>query len=90
MAKSMFQELRLGVCNSCEFKIEGLCALCGCEVENLTADPSSNCPASPHRWVALMAQSKVGGNEQPGPQQVQNPAETIPSTKPGCKTCGRN
>ena len=49
-------EARLKICNSCEFLVEGLCSLCGCEVAVEALDPKEKCPAGQSRWPSITSQ----------------------------------
>lgn len=49
-------EARLKICNSCQFKIENLCALCGCDVATKVLDSNEMCPATPSYWPSAVSQ----------------------------------
>jgi hypothetical protein len=42
---------RLEICKSCPLYTEGVCALCGCEVNEITSWESEDCPDDPSRWT---------------------------------------
>ena len=47
---SDFIQERLNICNSCPYKEEGVCILCGCIIEDKVKDPGESCPHIPPFW----------------------------------------
>lgn len=45
-------EARLKICNSCEFNIDGDCALCGCVILDKVQIIEEQCPLTPAKWSA--------------------------------------
>ena len=66
-------EARLKICNSCEFNVEGDCALCGCVIAVKVLDPNEKCPGVPSRWPAQV--------ENPTGADLINQSICVPCTK---------
>lgn len=47
-----FEELRLEVCNACNFKIDAECALCGCTIADKVKIENESCPHTPPKWIS--------------------------------------
>lgn len=78
---SNFAEDRMSICNSCEFRHEGVCILCGCELAVKTADAQESCPLTPG--------SKWGPFEEVTQQKMAAPSITAQKPPSPCKTCTR-
>lgn len=72
-----FQEQRMQICNNCEYKLDELCILCGCDLVSKTADPDQSCPKHPKNWDVYI-------KEEP---PVVATGGLVRSTKPACRTC---
>ena len=44
-------EERMGVCNACDYQLNGFCELCGCNLQLKTRMNNARCPAQPPKWV---------------------------------------
>jgi len=64
-----FQKERLKICGSCEFLVADTCALCGCDVQEKTADAKQSCPLTPKKWKALVDVNGVVINSECVPCQ---------------------
>lgn len=78
---SNFAEDRMSICNSCEFRHEGVCILCGCELALKTANAQESCPLTPG--------SKWGVFDENAKKMAEEPSMTAPVPPPPCKTCTR-
>lgn len=47
---SDFKEVRLAICGSCPYNVDGVCILCGCYLDKKTSDPNEKCPHTPVKW----------------------------------------
>jgi len=71
-----FDEIRLAICNACEFNIGGECVLCGCIVADKVKKELESCPAVPKRWDIYDPNVKVAQVvDQPPEQQSSAPTD---------------
>lgn len=76
-------ENRINICNSCPYKEEGICILCGCEIEEKVKNKGESCPHTPKMWGSIgepkvykqAPQIRIAG-QVPKPDQQSN--ECIP------------
>lgn len=83
---SNFAEDRMAVCNSCEFRHEDACVICGCMLEQKTADPNQSCPL-PYgaKWgiyiepIQAVVPTMIAMETQAAP--------AVPPPRPPCQSC---
>jgi len=74
---------RMSICNNCPYKEEGVCILCGCDLEIKVQNSGESCPHTPAFWGAVSepkvykqpAQIRIAGQV---PKPDQQPNECIP------------
>ena len=84
---SNFINERLAICNSCEYKENDDCILCGCFIPIKVTLEEESCPLTPPKW-GKQSQVVISKPEiESAPAQVPTLESTAPQQRAVCLPC---